>query len=106
MLMAVLGHLPYAWMGRLGRAFGVFVYHLAGGERRKTIRNIQTAFPRGMSAEKIEKLALSVWARLGWNIFEVIRWIPMTQEAVVSKVARIRGWENMEKALQHQKGVI
>ena len=29
--MAALGCLPYSWMGRLGRTFGVFVYHLAGG---------------------------------------------------------------------------
>src|SRR6185369_9415464 len=98
-LMAALGCLPYSWMGPLGRGFGVLVYHLAGGERRKTIRNIQTAFPKGFSQADAEKLALSVWARLGWNLFETVRWLNWPRPKIASQVVRSEGWERVESAL-------
>jgi len=104
-LIGFLGLLPYAWMGVLGRTFGMLVFQLAKKEQEKTIRNIWTAFPK-MTRVQAETLARSVWIRLGWNLFEVARWIPMTREEVSSQVVRVRGWEHVEKALARQKGVI
>lgn len=105
-LIGFLGFLPFRWMGFLGRVFGLLVFKLAKKEREKTIRNIRTAFPKDMTWPQAEKLARSVWIRLGWNLFEVARWVPMSQEEVVSQVVRVRGWEHMENALARQKGVI
>jgi len=104
-LMGFLGFLPYSWMGPLGRTFGMLVFQLAKKERKKNVRNIWVAFPK-MTRVQAETLARSVWIRLGWNLFEVARWIPMTREEVVSRVVKVRGWEHVEKALSRQKGVM
>jgi KDO2-lipid IV(A) lauroyltransferase len=104
-LIGFLTLLPFSWMGPLGRTFGMLVFQLAKKEREKTIRNIWIAFPK-MTRVQAETLARSVWIRLGWNLFEVARWIPMTREQVAAQLVRVRGWEHMEKALARGKGVI
>lgn len=105
-LIGILDLLPYRWMGPLGRTFGLLVYRLAKKEREKTARNVRIAFPNQMTWAQAEKFGENVWIRLGWNLFEVARWIPMEREEVVAKVVRARGWENMEAALAKGKGVI
>ncbi|HXL73145.1 MAG TPA: hypothetical protein VN963_05910, partial [bacterium] len=105
-LIGFLGFLPFAWMGILGRGFGWLVFKLAAKERDKTTRNIRIAFSQTMNWIQAERLAQLVWIRLGWNLFEVARWISMTQEEVISQIARVQGWEHMEKALSRQKGVL
>ncbi len=104
-LIGFLGFLPFRWMGFLGRVFGLLVFKLAKKEREKTVRNIRLGYP-DMTWLQAEKFAQSVWIRLGWNLFEVARWMPMSQEEVVSQVVRVEGWEHMENALGRQKGVI
>jgi Kdo2-lipid IVA lauroyltransferase/acyltransferase len=105
-LIGSLGLLPFAWMGFLGRGFGWLVFKLARKERDKTTGNIRIANSQTMTWNQAERLAQKVWIRLGWNLFEVARWMPMTQEEVVSQVVRVQGWENMEKALARNKGVL
>jgi KDO2-lipid IV(A) lauroyltransferase len=105
-LIGFLGFLPFAWMGILGRTFGWLVFKLAAKERDKTTRNIRIAFSQTMNWIQAERLTELIWIRLGWNLFEVVRWMSMTQDEVVSQVARVQGWENMEKALARQKGVL
>jgi len=104
-LIGFLGFLPFSWMGFLGRVFGLLVFKLAKKEREKTVRNIRMGYP-DMTWLQAEKFAQAVWIRLGWNLFEVARWVPMSQEEVVSQVVRVEGWEHMENALARQKGVI
>jgi KDO2-lipid IV(A) lauroyltransferase len=104
-LMFLIQHLPYSWAGALGRSFGAAIFSAAGGERRKTLESIRTAYP-DWNELKVFDLAQNVWKRLGQNLFEVVRWIPMTQEQVVAQVARVEGWENLEKALVRGKGTV
>jgi KDO2-lipid IV(A) lauroyltransferase len=103
--MAVVSRIPYRWAGAWGQAFGAVVFNLSTRERKKTLRNIRIAMPKA-TEEEAHKLALSVWTKLGRNLFELIRWIHMTREQIVGKVARVRGWEHMEKALAAKKGVL
>jgi Kdo2-lipid IVA lauroyltransferase/acyltransferase len=105
-LIGFLCLLPFAWMKFLGRGFGWLVFKLARKERDKTTKNIRIAYSQTLNWIQAEKLAQKVWIRLGWNIFEVARWMPMTQEEVVSQVVRVHGWEHMEKALAGNKGVL
>jgi KDO2-lipid IV(A) lauroyltransferase len=105
-LIGFLTLLPFAWMKFLGRGFGWLVFQLARKERDKTTGNIRVANSQTMTWNQAEQLAQKDWIRLGWNLFEVARWMPMTQEEVVSQVARVYGWENMEKALAGNKGVL
>ena len=103
-LIFIISHLSFPTVSVLGRKFGALVFGLAGGERRKTLNGLKTAFPTGLGDQEIENLALAVWTGLGQNLFELIRWIPMTRTQVVSQIVRVRGWEHLEKAVARGKG--
>jgi Kdo2-lipid IVA lauroyltransferase/acyltransferase len=105
-LLFCLSVLPRGLAGRLGRAFGVLFFTLAGGERRKTLRNLKTAFPKGLDEAALRRLALGVWSRLGQNVFETARWLEWPQAKIASQVVRVRGWENLEKAFSKKKGTL
>ena len=102
--MFFISLVSFSFASRLGRWFGILVFGMAWGERRKTLNSIRTAFPKDFGEDQVEKLALSVWRNLGRNLFEIIQWMPMTHEKVVSQVVRARGWEHLEKALARGKG--
>jgi KDO2-lipid IV(A) lauroyltransferase len=104
-LIGILSVLPYSWMGPLGRTFGLLVFRLAKKEREKTVRNIRTAFPGKMTWAQAEAFAQNVWIRLGWNLFEVVRWVPMEREEFLRDVVRFRGAEHMDAALAKGNGV-
>ncbi|MGH7739153.1 MAG: lysophospholipid acyltransferase family protein [bacterium] len=101
LLLLFLSFLPRSWAAFLGRAFGGFFAAVAGGERRKTLRNLQIAFP----GKSNEALARAVWTALGEKIFETARWLKWPSAKIASQVARVEGWENLEKALTRGKGV-
>lgn len=105
-LIALLGFLPFAWMKPLGRAFGSLVFALAGGERRKTLASLQIAYADGMPNQEAVHLARSVWKRLGWNLFEVVKWRTFNHDSLVAMVTREDGREHLEKAIQKGKGVL
>ncbi len=102
-LMVLLAWLPYSWVSCLGRGFGGLVFNLAGGERRKTLESLHTAYPDWGDKEAIN-LAQASWRNLGQNLFEVVHWTGWDLEKIVSQIARVEGWENLEKALQRGKG--
>ena len=106
LLMAFLAFLPMGLVGRLGKAFGSLVFTLAGGERRKTLQSIRTAFPRDFNGGQVEQLARAVWVGLGRNLFETVHWLSWPPERIAAQVARNRGWENAEKALARGKGAL
>jgi KDO2-lipid IV(A) lauroyltransferase len=79
---------------------------LAGRERRKTIRNLQTAFSKDLTLPQIEKMAESVWVRLGQNLFETVKWLNWPHEKIAAQVIRSQGWEHAQKAIDRGKGVL
>lgn len=103
-LMFALLWLPYSWVSALGRLFGALVFRLAGGERRKTLASLQVAFP-GMGETERQKLALSAWKNIGRNLFEIVHWRGWSREKILAQIARVDGWENVDKAFQRGKGV-
>lgn len=104
-LIFLILRLSESWARVLGRVFGGFFYICILSEKRKTLESIRTAYPQWGEGE-VRKLARAMWKGLGQGLFESVRWIPLTQEQVVSQVARVEGWENMEKAWSRGKGVI
>ncbi len=104
-LIFILCLLPLILVSALGRLFGALVFALAGGERRKTLNSIRTAFPKNFDEKQADKLARSVWVRLGQNLFETVQWLDWPQEKIASRVVRARGKEYAEKALGKGKGV-
>jgi KDO2-lipid IV(A) lauroyltransferase len=105
-LIFFLGLLPFSLAGKLGWGFGAFFFWMVPGERRKTLRHIRMAFPKNFTGKQIRKLAFRVWVNVGRNLFEVVRWLRMTREEIVSQVARCHGWGHLEKALRRGKGAL
>jgi KDO2-lipid IV(A) lauroyltransferase len=105
-LIFFLDLVPYALLKRLGRAFGVLVFHLARGERRKTLKNLQLAYPDAMTETQKRSLALQVWKHVGESLFEVVRWRKWDPDKVVSQIERFNGLEHIHRALARGKGVI
>jgi len=103
-LMAVLVFLPYSWVSSLGRLFGGLVFRLAGGERRKTLESLQTAYPN-LTLSEIEKLGRAAWKNVGRNLFELVHWTNWSREQITRQVARVEGWENFERAKARGHGV-
>ena len=103
-LMAILVHLPYSWIAPLGRLFGSLVFRLAGGERRKTLENLHTAYP-DLGEAGVLNLARATWKNIGRNLFELVHWMGWNREKIAAQPARVKGWENVEKALARGKGV-
>jgi Kdo2-lipid IVA lauroyltransferase/acyltransferase len=103
-LMALMALLPYAWMPPLGRLFGGIVFRLAGGERRKTLESLHTAFP-DLGPNEARRLALAAWKNIGRNLFELVRWRNWSRGKILAQIARVEGWDNVEKAFQRGKGV-
>lgn len=103
-LIFFLGFLPYELVGRLGMGFGTLLFRLAGGERRRTLEGLQTAFGGELDEKEIERLALGVWSGLGRNLFEVARWLRMTPDGIVAQITRVQGAEHMEAVLERGKG--
>jgi Kdo2-lipid IVA lauroyltransferase/acyltransferase len=102
-LMAILVRLPHPWVSQLGRGFGALVFRLAGGERRKTLESLHTAFP-DLSPKEAGKLGLASWKNIGRNLFETVHWMGWDREKIVALAVRVEGWENIEKALDRGKG--
>jgi Kdo2-lipid IVA lauroyltransferase/acyltransferase len=105
-LMVFLGFLPFPWLGSLGRLFGSLVFRWAGGEKKKTMANLRTAYGDAPEPDGTLRTAREVWRGLGRNLFEVVGWLHLEPEEVVSQVARVEGWENLERALEKGKGVL
>jgi KDO2-lipid IV(A) lauroyltransferase len=105
-LIFLIGFLSYERAGRCGRVFGIAIFNLVHGERRKTLDSIRTAYPDSLTDEEVEQLGMRVWEGLGRNLFEVVRWMTMSRQTVVSQIARVEGWEHLEKAISRGKGVL
>jgi KDO2-lipid IV(A) lauroyltransferase len=106
LLIGFLGFLPFSWMRPWGRTFGSVLFSLAGGERRKTLESLRTAYAGTLSEREIDRLGNSVWKGVGSNLFEIVRWKSLSRERIVSMVARESGVEHLEKALQKGKGAL
>jgi Kdo2-lipid IVA lauroyltransferase/acyltransferase len=90
----------------MGSLFGLAVFLLARGERRKTLQSIRTAYPQSLTDTQVRQLALKVWSGLGRNIFETIHWLKWSGPEIASQVIQGKGWENLDRALARGKGVL
>lgn len=96
---------PLALASRVGRAFGALAFALAGGERRKALESLETAFPN-LSAEERHRLAKRCFQHLGQAAFEVacIRQIDRRMDELVEWPADSR--RVLDEALAEKRGVV
>ncbi len=105
LIIAILLFLPEQWVSVLGKIFGNLVFAFSEDERRKTLESISTAYPTQLKEMEKKQLAKAVWARVGQNLFEIIRQLNWTREEIVSQVVRVQGLEHFEEALKRGKGL-
>ncbi len=103
-LIAALRWLPYPLVSSGGRLFGGLVFRLAGGERRKTLESLATAFPDRGETERA-RMAQAAWKNLGRNLFEVAHWTGWGRERILAQVVRAEGLENIDQALARGRGI-
>lgn len=100
-----LSLLPLKVASRLGRAFGGLGFWIAGGERRKALQSLQTAFP-ALSDDERRSLSLRCFQHLGQAAFELacIRQIDRRMDELVEWPADARAV--LDEALSEQRGVV
>lgn len=96
---------PLGLASRLGRAFGALGFAVAGGERRKALDSLQTAFPSLSDAER-EAIARRCFQHLGQAAFELacINQIDRRMDELVEWPAESRAV--LDEALSEKQGVV
>jgi KDO2-lipid IV(A) lauroyltransferase len=104
-LIGLLGSMPLALLAPLGSFLGRLGYRMAGGERRKTLENLRTAFPDLGSAER-DRIGGDVFAHFGREAFSMVRYRNLPPAGLVELVRSVDGWDRFEKARAKGKGVL
>ncbi len=102
-VLVVMALLPIKVAAALGRAFGAFAIWAAGGERRKALKSLITAFPE-KSPEELVGIARAAFRHLGQCAFELacvaridrdierwIEWPASDRAALEAAIARGKG---------------
>lgn len=101
----LLGLLPLFLLSPLGAGLGRLAFRLAGGERRKTLANLKTAFPDLTDRARF-RLGSDVFAHFGREAFRMVRYRNWSYGKVVQLVEKMDGWEHFERAHAKGKGVL
>jgi Kdo2-lipid IVA lauroyltransferase/acyltransferase len=99
-----IGALPRPLARAAGISIAWFVYLLHGKLRRVGRRNLELAFPEKSRKER-SKILRGVFTSLGRQLAEVCLYRRYTRQNV-SKIVVYEGFENYERALARNKGVL
>ena len=103
-LFKVLSYLPYSWMVKLSRFFGIAFFPLAKRRRHIIDTNISLCFPEKSKEEK-DKMALEVFISSIMAIFEIsLSWWGKREK--IMALHKIEGIEHLNAAIAKDKGVI
>jgi KDO2-lipid IV(A) lauroyltransferase len=101
-VLRLIGWRAASWVGgRIAR----FVYKPIGIRRGVVERQIAAAFP-DLSRAEVESLAARSYESLGRTSIETAVMPGTSKEQILERVERVEGWEHVEGALRHGKGVI
>jgi KDO2-lipid IV(A) lauroyltransferase len=100
----LIARLPYAAVLRIGKIFGLGLYHLASKRKAIAMKNLQLCFPE-WSDERREEVLRAHFESLGISMFETAFgwWAPKEK---LRKLAHAEGLEYLEQARQRGKGII
>jgi KDO2-lipid IV(A) lauroyltransferase len=103
-LKGLIASIPQKHIAGVGGAVGMLAYIMDRRHRRIVRRNLQFTHPE-WSRESIRKLSKRVFQNIGITFLEICQMTCFSREDVLRKV-RIRGEENLLKAIRSPKGVI
>lgn len=104
-IMVLLRLIPFRLAVRAGALFGMVVYRILPGERRRVHENLRTAFADDLDERARRRLCWRVFINLGKTIFEFMQFPKLSRKRLLGMV-RFENLEAMENALQQGRGAI
>ena len=104
LIVRVIAFLPIKVMQSLGKMIGYALYFIPSKRKDIAKRNIELCFP-DLNEKEQNKLVKKHFVSLGMGFFEVCiaRW---KSDKSISKVTRIKGLDNLQKAVKKNHGVV
>lgn len=103
-VFALSRHVPLAWRYRVGTLGGEAVYWLWAAKRRNTCRNMAVVAD-AREVRHVRALARDSWRNYGRYIVDFFN-LPNVPPAEAVRRTDVRGWENLDRAMEAGKGVI
>ncbi|HUX07496.1 MAG TPA: lysophospholipid acyltransferase family protein [Acidobacteriota bacterium] len=105
-LMCFLGRITPRPVGyAAAETLGAIGYALAAGERRKTLRNLQSALGEELSAKQLRRIARGMFVHYAKVGYEVSRLAKLSKEKI-RELIDFEGLEAVEQAVRDGRGVI
>jgi KDO2-lipid IV(A) lauroyltransferase len=102
--MRTIVHLPFSWQMALGRTLGRVAHRVLRSRRQIAAKNLEVCFP-DLSARERSRLLVQHFESLGASVVEMATGWFGAAETVRSRV-RIEGVDNLQTALEKNRGVI
>jgi KDO2-lipid IV(A) lauroyltransferase len=102
---ATLRRLSFERAGAIGAHIGTLGYRPLGVRRAVVERQVAAAFP-GLSEQEVARIARASYANLGRTTIETALLPTYSREEILSLVERTEGWEHVEQAFAHGRGVM
>ncbi|MDI6808451.1 MAG: lysophospholipid acyltransferase family protein [Candidatus Eisenbacteria bacterium] len=96
--------LPRRLMLSIMGLLGTGAYYLLSKPRKKTIENLEIAFPE-LRHEERRAIAKGVFRDIGRNLVDILR-LPFMSASELDKIVRVRGKEVLDDVLSRRKGVV
>lgn len=103
-LLRLLAFLPHRLGLSVGSAIGVLLYHVAIKRRRVTQVNVRLCFAE-LNAQQQQKLVKDIFKANAMGLVETAWAFWADHNAIINKTA-LKGFELLEEALSHNRGVI
>jgi KDO2-lipid IV(A) lauroyltransferase len=100
-----LNALPLGWARKLGAGLGRLFFVLVPYERKKTLRQLELAFPEKPEAQR-RVIASGVFAHLGLGAAEFMRFPFRSMAQLESWVGECSGFENLADCIRGGRGAI
>jgi KDO2-lipid IV(A) lauroyltransferase len=100
-----LNALPLGWARNLGAGLGRLFFVLVAYERKKTLRQLELAFP-GRQAGERRKIGSDVFAHLGRGGAEFMRFPRLSMEDLLPWISKVEGIESWEALNKSGRGIV
>lgn len=100
-----LNALPLSWSRRLGAGLGRLFFVLVPYERKKTMRQLELAFPE-KGPEERRAIGSGVFGHLGRGAAEFMRFPRLSPSDLESWVGECSGFENLAECVKSGRGAI
>ncbi|HEY2064425.1 MAG TPA: lysophospholipid acyltransferase family protein [Gemmatimonadaceae bacterium] len=103
--VAVLNRLSFRRAGAIGERIGALGYRPFGVRRVVVERQVRAAFPE-LAEPEVHRIARASYESLGRTTIETALLPAYSRDDVLAMFERVEGWEIVERAIAHGRGVL